>query len=573
MYEIFNQGGANTKRARMSGTGNNDPSREWYRPLPAKGEFDWSIRNSINYSETALLSALELTSKFPSMVVENFYKKSLHAVATGRTKAPFAYVIPAGQRDQTQVDRVVNLLRRQAIEVQRASAGFKAQEKTVGAGAYVIKLNQPYGPLAKTLLEKQVYPDANLRTYDDSAWTMGLASNIEIITINDKTILDEPAELLQADVVTKGTVAGFTGPVIVVNHNGSLNLITLRYRLRDIPFRGAKTSFKAGEADFPAGSFLISVTGAQTARVRKEIENLGLVATILPSTPTVDTVDVDLPRIAIYTTWQNTEKVGWVRLAFDRWEIPYDLIHKDNVQTGAGLHAKYDVIVLPHQGNGSKSIVYEAPKLTKPLPYKKNDKFKSLGDYAETDDVRGGMGLAGASEFAKFVQEGGVLMTFGVSSFFPADFGIAAHVDAQRPQNTFYGPGPYVQTEILQPAHPILFGYTGKNIPMRWADGPILSIAGQTNQEGANAPAVDDGAVEHASVLVRFQGGDSSVLSGTMRGADQIRNRPAIVDAPVGKGRVIYFVNNPIYRWQTFGEHQLVFNALLYFNDMPAAPR
>jgi hypothetical protein len=185
------------------------------------------------------------------------------------------------------------------------------------------------------------------------------------------------------------------------------------------------------------------------------------------------------------------------------------------------------------------------------------------------------MGLAGASEFARFVEDGGVLMTFGVSSFFPADFGIAGQVDAQRTQGTFYGPGPYVQTEILQPTHPILFGYSGKNIPMRWADGPLLSIPGQTNQargegETPAASAENDGAVAHASVLVRFQGGDSSVLSGVMRGADQIRNRPAIVDAPVGKGRVIYFVNNPIYRWQTFGEHELVFNALLYFNDMPA---
>jgi hypothetical protein len=145
-------------------------------------------------------------------------------------------------------------------------------------------------------------------------------------------------------------------------------------------------------------------------------------------------------------------------------------------------------------------------------------------------------------------------------------------VDAQRTQGTFYGPGPYVQTEILQPTHPILFGYTGKNIPMRWADGPLLSIAGQTNQarRGEDAPKVDDGAVAHATVLVRFQAGDSSVLSGAMVGTNQINNRPAIIDAPVGKGRVIYFVNNPIYRWQTFGEHQLVFNALLYFNDMPA---
>ena len=80
---------------------------------------------------------------------------------------------------------------------------------------------------------------------------------------------------------------------------------------------------------------------------------------------------------------------------------------------------------MPHQTNNGKSIVYEQPKLSKPLPYKKNDKFKSLGFYAETDDVRGGMGLEGAAEFQKFVDEGGVLMTLGVASYFPAEFGLA----------------------------------------------------------------------------------------------------------------------------------------------------
>ncbi len=52
-----------------------------------------------------------------------------------------------------------------------------------------------------------------------------------------------------------------------------------------------------------------------------------------------------------------------------------------------------------------------------------------------------------------------------------------------------------------------------------------------------------------------------------MRGADQLSNRPMIVDARAGTGRVLLFANNPIYRWQTFGEHAMVFNALLFWND------
>ena len=139
------------------------------------------------------------------------------------------------------------------------------------------------------------------------------------------------------------------------------------------------------------------------------------------------------------------------------------------MQAGANLRAKYNVIVMPHQTNNGKSIVYEQPKLSKPLPYKKNDKYKSLGMYAETDDVRGGMGLAGAAEFQKFVDDGGVLLTFGVASCFPAEFGIAKGVDAQNPAHGFYAPGPYVQSEILIPTHPVMYGYDQKTLPVRFA--------------------------------------------------------------------------------------------------------
>jgi hypothetical protein len=565
MYEIFNQGGANTKKARLQGP---QTQRQWYRPNPAPaGEVDWSIRNSINYAETGVLTALELTSKFPRMVVENFYRKTMNSLEAGATKPPHAFVIPGGQRDQSQLDRVANLLRRQAIEVHRATSEVKVKEGTFPAGSYIVKLNQPYGRFAKTLLEKQTYPDPQLQTYDDSAWTMGLANNIEVKTIEDKAILDAQAVLLTTDVETKGAIAG-SGSVYAVKHTGALNLITLRHRIDDLPVKASSSSFTVGDEEFPAGSFLISTSGAQGDRVRKEVESLGLVASRLEAMPETATVDVDLPRIAIYTTWSNTEKVGWVRLAFDRWEIPFDLIHKDHVQSGAGLRAKYDVIVMPHQAGSGKGIVYEQPKLSKPLAYKKNGKFTSLGMYAETDDVRGGMGIDGVAELVRFVEQGGLLMTFGVASYFPAEFGLTRHVDAQRPSGNWYAPGPYVQTEIQQASHPVMFGYSGKMLPVRWADGPLLQIAGQ------GGPFPDPSAQarpDAPQVVARFTGGDSGVLSGLMRGADQVRNRPAIVDAPVGKGRVLMYVNNPIYRWQTFGEHALVFNALLFHNDLAAA--
>ncbi|MBI1761900.1 MAG: hypothetical protein HYR56_10735, partial [Acidobacteria bacterium] len=68
-------------------------------------------------------------------------------------------------------------------------------------------------------------------------------------------------------------------------------------------------------------------------------------------------------------------------------------------------------------------------------------------------------------------------------------------------------------------------------------------------------------------ILMRYPGGDKSVLSGLMRGANEITNRPAIVDVPVGKGRVLMFAGNPCYRWQNHGEFGMLFNAVLHYND------
>jgi hypothetical protein len=84
------------------------------------------------------------------------------------------------------------------------------------------------------------------------------------------------------------------------------------------------------------------------------------------------------------------------------------------------------------------------------------------------------------------------------------------------------------------------------------------------------------GVADQTSLLARYVGGDSSVLTGAMVGADQLRQKAFAVDIPGaynGKGRVVLFANNPIYRWQNHGEFNMVFNSLLNWNYVPAAGR
>jgi hypothetical protein len=561
MYETFGNGGATTMKRTIAppegGSGQNQTTREWYRPSPPYKEVDWSMRNNTNFMETGVLTALQFTSAFPKIVLENFYLKNRNAVESGKKDAPFGFVIPAGQPDMTRVARLVNLLRLQGIEVGRTSAELKLSDGTFPAGSYVIKRDQPYGRLAKILLEKQEFPDPALRTYDDTGWTMGLMQQAEVKATADKAVLSAVVELAPR-VDLAGSVTGSGAALVVANH-GAINLVTLRYRLKELTVRAAEAAFKVGDVDYPAGSFIIptSQSGRDVpALVSKAIAPLGLSATGVATLPEVAAHDVDLPRLAIYSTWGNTQEVGWVRHAFDQFEAPFDLIYKERVRKG-NLRNDYDVILVPSQGRTGKGLVYDIEMRGKPLPYTKSAEYPSLGAYGESDDIRGGMGLEGVIELQKFVRTGGSVVTLGVASFFPPEFGLSASASASRPSAAFYAPGPIVQAEILKTAHPIFYGYRDKTIPVRYANGPLLQLPEADRDE---------------QVLMRFVGGDAAVLSGLMRGANEIRNRPAIVDTAIEQGRLVMFATNPCYRWQNHGEFPMLFNAVMHWNDRPAAP-
>src|SRR5581483_11571671 len=342
MYETFGNGGANTMKRNVAspegggGPGGGQTTREWYHPLPPYKTVVWSMRNNTNYMETGVLSALELTSLFSKTVLQNFYEKSRNSIESGKKEEPYGYVLPAGQPDMTRVAFIVNVLRLQGIEVGRATKELKLKEGTFPAGSLVVKRNQPYGRLAKILLEKQEFPDNNLRTYDDTGWTMGLMSQAKVDEIADKSILDAPVE--PVDTLTiDGTVKG-SGPVLAVVHNGANSLVTLRYRLKDVKFEAIESAYKSGDVELPAGSLLVE----SSPRVKSEVEKLGLKAVALPATPNVAKHSVDLPRLAVYTTWGATQDVGWVRYAFDHFEVGYDLIYKERVRQGR-LRDSYDV--------------------------------------------------------------------------------------------------------------------------------------------------------------------------------------------------------------------------------------
>ncbi len=553
------RGGGGGGRGRGSsiptGRGGGQP-REWYRgiPIPPNAVQTFSRRNNTNYMETGVLSALQLTAMFPNLVVQNFYIKTRNSLEDGRTKAPYGYVFPV-QRDMTKVATLLNILRAQGIEIGRLSAPITLDSVAYPVGSYVIKLDQPYGRLAKNFLERQDYPDPALSTYDDSGWSMGYAFNVDVKEIDDKAVLGARVTPVDTAVV-RGTVDGTGSAGLAVAHYGSNNMITFRYRLKNLTMRVAEQQFVAGNDTFPAGSFVVTGSPADLQAAREAATSLGLTAAALSSLPAVPEHDADVPRVAIYSQWSGTQELGWYRFTFDKFGIPYDLIFKERVAQG-NLQKDYDVIVMAAQ-NINRAAVLAEPA-ARPQPYQQSAKYKFLGEYGSTDDMSGGFGEAGVKAIDAFLEAGGTLITTLQAVHFPIEFGLARTIDLESPQGVT-AQKPLIQARITRPEHPVFYGYASTIFPIKYGQGSQVFRVGVADQ---------------ANVLAEYVGGDESVLSGNMEGADNLKGRAFAVDVPNaynGKGRVIMFANNPVYRWQNHGEFNMVFNAIINWDDVPAPP-
>jgi len=72
-------------------------------------------------------------------------------------------------------------------------------------------------------------------------------------------------------------------------------------------------------------------------------------------------------------------------------------------------------------------------------------------------------------------------------------------------------------------------------------------------------------------IVLRFAADEKSVLiSGMLAGGSELANAPAVVDVPVGRGHVVMFANNPMWRHQTQGSFFLIFNAALNYDHLDA---
>jgi hypothetical protein len=215
------------------------------------------------------------------------------------------------------------------------------------------------------------------------------------------------------------------------------------------------------------------------------------------------------------------------------------------------------------------------------MPFEKTRATPSHGTPAASKDITGGIGWQGLAEIQGFVEQGGLMITLGSGSMLALEGGIVRGVRRDSggvPRSAGSGgaasaaaaqealtrtPGAHVRVTFAQPDHPIAYGYPAHTFVFR-QNFPLYATPRRWLRMAFCTTCLD-GPVDPSGVVMEWGDRDGApfVVSGQAWGETNLIGRPAILDMPVGHGRVVVFNFNPLHRDMNRGDQRLLWNAIV----------
>ncbi|MBK8059951.1 MAG: hypothetical protein IPK33_19380 [Gemmatimonadetes bacterium] len=230
-------------------------------------------------------------------------------------------------------------------------------------------------------------------------------------------------------------------------------------------------------------------------------------------------------RIGIYKSYAASMDEGWTRWIFDSHKIPFASVLDKDLRAG-NLNARFDAIIIPDQSAGQIT--------------------RGLGN-AYPDSLRGGVGEAGARALQEFVENGGTILAFNEASEYAIEtFKLPVKNALAGVRNTeFYAPGSLFKV-TLDKSNPIAARHTATTAAVWFEDSPAFEITDASK----------------AKAVATYETSGNALVSGWLLGAERLHGKAALVEAPVGKGKVVLYGFRPQYRGQTNATLPLIWDAI-----------
>jgi hypothetical protein len=490
----------------------------------------WKLRDIVDYELTSAMGALENMALYRERWLRNSY--NVQKKAASWSGAPYAFVIPSIQRDRVTSLEMLEILQFGEVEVEQAQAAFTADGVEYPKGSYVIKMQQPFGSFAKTMLEPQVYPDLReypggppQRPYDVVAHSLPMQMGVKVIPIS-RSFDANLKKLVEPIRPAAGTVDSGPARAYLLEHESNASFRALNRLMKEKldVFWTAKPLSVKGKT-YASGTMIIPAIAGIDQKLRAIARDTS-VEFISASDPlSVPAYKLDAPRIALYNSYVASMDEGWTRFILENYDFSFSRIFDKDIR-GGNLHSKYDVIVIP--GELSETQIVQGHRAGSIPP-----------------EFSGGIGDAGVDSLREFVNEGGTLVTMDEATQFAVkQFALPVKNTLEGVRNQdFYVPGSLLKV-VLDTDHPIAFGMPRETAVFFKQNGAFDIMAG----------AKSVGAYPLTN----------SLMSGWILGEEKLHGKTAIADVPVGRGHVILLSIRPQFRAQARGTYKLLFNSLYY---------
>ncbi len=414
------------------------------------------------------------------------------------------------------------------------------------------------------------------------------------------------------------------GPIYAIPNTGQTSLLPFLYAA--YPKSNNAAHIHVTEQDtvtdgekLPAGSLIIR--GMKVEEISPLLQKFFLNAISISTIPPGPAHTAAAPRVAFMHSWLGTQTEGWWRLAFDKAGVPFTYINTQTASADADLRGKYDVIVFAPIGRASAQQIIDGIPITpggNAMPWQKTQLTPNM-TIDNTADTRPGLGYTGLAHLKDFVSKGGLLITCEDTAQFAAETGLAPGVSVANTSDVRVT-GTVLSSIFVSTASPVAYGY-GKTLPVMSANGMAFNVSNtygssrgrtlfdpyESRPTGRGGPDEADTPQGRTSVdplilpkqqpwqprplneeqmrnnplliptalrpevILRFNDSKSLLLSGLLDKANAIAERAIVVDAHLGSGNVLLFANNPVYRGETIGSYDLVFNAIMNFDHLTPA--
>jgi hypothetical protein len=219
----------------------------------------------------------------------------------------------------------------------------------------------------------------------------------------------------------------------------------------------------------------------------------------------------------------------------EQYEVPYQTLHDADVRQG-DLGSRFDAILLPHQ---------TLKELRDGIPEKNEFKEPYPPEYV------GGLGEVGLDALQTFVEAGGTVIAIDAAANAVAKrFALPVrNVLAGVADTDFYCPGSLLRV-VMDSTHPLGYG-----LPRETTVLFLKSAAYELTGDG--------------TVVARYPNSDPN-QSGWILGPERLYNKAALVEVPLGQGRVVLIGFRPHFRAQARGTYKVLFNAIARAGSRPA---